>query len=98
MSKMSVGAFVLVAGLLGSAQPAQAGVFRGIQAVLAGILEVPISTLAGTFNGPLVLGTALGAVSGVINGAGLVASGVLELAASAVPIAKTLAPLIPLFM
>ena len=79
--------------------PAEADLIRGVGEVIGGVLQVPLSTLAGTFNGPPVVGTILGAVSGVINGVGLVARGAFDIAATAVPIAKAVAPfLIPVFL
>ena len=86
----------LVAGLVAvwMAWPAraEAAVVKGILEVLAGVLQLPLQTLAGTFNGPPVLGTVMGAASGLIQGTGLVAHGALELAMSGVSIAKSVAP------
>ena len=56
------------------------------------MLGLPLSILAGTVNGPPLIGTLAGAVNGTINGVGLVLSGAVEMAAAAVPIAKTVAP------
>ena len=87
------------ASLLLIAPPAQAGLVEGLQKVVAGVFAVPVSTLAGTFIGPPILGTVFGAVSGAVNGVGLVVSGVFDVAMSAVPIAKTVAPiLLPIFL
>ena len=89
----------LVVSLVGFATPAQADIIRGLQKIVAGVFQLPLSTLAGTFSGPPIVGTVVGALSGAFNGVGLVASGVLDLAASAVPIVKTVAPfLIPIFL
>jgi len=67
--------------------------------LLAGLLEIPRSTLAGTFNGPPLIGTALGAVGGAINGIGYVTQGAFEILGSAIPLAKAVAPfLIPIFI
>lgn len=79
--------------------PAHADLIRGIGLLLAGLLEIPRATLAGTFNGPPVIGTALGALGGTINGIGYVTQGTLELLGSAIPLAKAVAPfLIPIFI
>lgn len=87
-----------IAGLI-LAPSAHADFFVGLQKIIAGIFAVPLQTLAGTFNGPPLLGTLGGALSGAFNGIGLVLNGTLEVAASAVPIAKTVAPyLIPIFL
>ena len=78
---------------------AHADIVRGIADVITGVFQVPLSTLAGTFNGPPVLGTLLGAINGTVNGLGLVVRGALELAASGVSVAKTVGPyLIPIFL
>ena len=74
--------------------PVEAAVFRGIQEIIAGVFQLPVSIIAGTFTGPPVVGTVLGAVNGVTGGLGLVAHGVLELAASAFHVAKTVGPLV----
>ena len=67
---------------------------RGVQEVVAGIFQLPLSILSGTFNGPPVVGTLMGAFSGAVQGVGLLAHGALELAASGVSIAKAAAPFI----
>ena len=78
---------------------AEAAIVRGIQEVLAGVLQIPLSTIAGTFNGPPIIGTLFGALSGAVKGVGLVAHGALELAASGVSLAKTIGPyLIPFLL
>ncbi|MBI3458363.1 MAG: hypothetical protein HY002_21540, partial [Candidatus Rokubacteria bacterium] len=60
---LAAAAFLVVT--LGLASPAEAGLIRGIQEVVAGILQVPIATLVGTFSGPPVLGTVLGTANGL---------------------------------
>ena len=90
---------VLVAVLFLAAPPAHADIIRGLTKIVAGVLTVPASVLAGTFNGPPIIGTLAGAFSGTINGVGSVLSGVLDVASSAIPIAKAVAPyLIPVFL
>ena len=99
MKRISVAAAVLVVGVLFIAPSAEAAIFRGIQEVIAGVFQLPLSTIAGTFNGPPVVGTVFGAVNGLISGVGLVAHGALELADSALGVAKTVGPyLIPIFL
>ena len=71
---------------------AEAAIVKGILEVLTGVLQVPLQTIAGTFNGPPVLGTVMGAASGLLQGTGLVAHGALELAVSGVSIAKAVPP------
>ncbi|MBI3321405.1 MAG: hypothetical protein HYZ91_03960 [Candidatus Omnitrophica bacterium] len=83
---------IAVIGWLLVAPPAHAEIVRGVQEVISGVLQVPVSTLAGTFNGPPIIGTLLGVINGLIGGVGLVAHGTLELAASGVSIAKAVAP------
>ena len=78
---------------------AEADIIRGLGKMIMGVLQVPLSTLAGTFNGPPILGTVFGTINGVVQGIGLVASGAIDLAASGVSIAKTVGPyLIPIFL
>lgn len=90
------GVFILLAAMLLSAPaaPASASLGRGLQYLIGGILEIPRSTLAGTFGGFPVIGTLFGAASGVLRGALMVTRGALEL----VPVAAKLAPLIPVFL
>ena len=98
LRRLSVVAIVTI-GLLCMTPVAEANLIRGLQEVIGGVLQVPLSTLTGTFSGPPVLGTILGALSGVVHGVGMVAMGAFDIAASAVPIAKTIAPfLIPVFL
>jgi len=74
------------------AVPAEADVIRGIVKVVSGVLQVPLSTLVGTFSGPPVIGTLMGAINGTLQGLGLMASGALDLARSGIDIAKTVGP------
>lgn len=98
IKEISIAAAVIAAFLL-SAPPAEAEIVRGLQKIVAGVFALPFSTLAGTFSGPPVIGTVVGALNGAFNGVSLILSGTLDLAASAVPIAKTVAPfLIPIFL
>jgi len=83
---------VFVAGLLLAATPAHADIIRGVTKIIGGVLALPMSALAGTLNGPPVIGTLVGAVSGVFNGVGMVLGGVLDVASSAIPLAKAVAP------
>ena len=88
-----VGGLVVAVVMVADWQPpAEAAIVKGIMEIVSGVLQVPMSTLAGTFNGPPLVGTILGAANGLITGTGLVAHGALELGVSAVSIAKTVAP------
>ena len=80
------------------ATPAQADLIRGLGKIVAGVFAIPVGALVGTLNGPPLLGTVLGVASGAINTIGLVAGGTFEIAASAVPIAKTVAPFLLPFL
>ena len=80
--------------LMAPAAPASASLGRGLQYIIGGVLEIPRSTLAGTFGGFPVVGTLFGAVGGVLRGALMVTRGALEL----VPVAAKLAPMIPVFL
>ena len=95
-------ALVTAIGLLGAVlawpSPAAADILRGLAELVGGVVEVPLATLVGTFNGPPVIGTAIGAISGVATGVGMVAHGAFELVASAVPLAKAAAPFVLPFL
>ena len=88
----SLGGAAFLALTLGLASPAEAGLASGIQKVLAGVLQLPLSTLVGTFTGPPLLGTVLGAANGLVTGAGLVVNGAFEVAGAGVSLAKMVAP------
>ena len=99
MRRAGVASAAAVAVLLLCAPPAHADIIRGLTKILTGVLTLPVSIITGTFSGPPVLGTVLGVVNGAVGGVTMVASGLLDLAASAVPIAKAVAPfLIPVFL
>ena len=70
---------------------------RGLMRIVGGVLEVPRSTLAGTFGGPPIIGTVVGALSGAFHGVLMAAGGAIETIVSAIPLASKLAPLIPVF-
>ena len=89
---------LLIVVLLFAAAPAEAGILRGIQEVVTGVVNVPLQTLAGTFNGPPVVGTAVGAVRGLLGGLGLVTSGALNIGLGALGLAKTAAPFLLPFL
>jgi len=90
-SKISSPLF-LVGVLFAMATPAEASLFGGIAKVITGVLSLPLSILAGTVNGPPIIGTLAGAVNGTVQGVGLVLSGAVDLLQAAVPIAKAAAP------
>ncbi len=60
--------------------------------MVAGVLQVPVSLIVGTFSGPPIIGTLFGAVNGAIKGVGMVAGGVLELGMDGIGLAKMAAP------
>ena len=97
-SGAAAAAAALLVGLVLFTPPAEAGIVRGVQEIIAGVLQVPLSTLAGTFGGPPIAGTLFGAASGIFNGVGLVASGVLNVAFGALGIAKSVAPYVLPFL
>jgi len=72
--------------------PAYANPVSAVSKVVAGVLQVPVSLIVGTFSGPPIIGTLLGAVNGTIRGVGMVASGVLELGMDGIGLAKMAAP------
>ena len=85
-----VGAVCLITMAISST--AEAAIVKGLQEVVAGLLQLPLSTLSGTFHGPPVIGTVVGAASGLLSGVGLIAQGVLDLAVSGAAVAKAAAP------
>lgn len=92
MKRTGFAAAVLLVLLTALVTPAEAGIIQGIQEIVAGVLQVPLSTLAGTFGGPPIAGTLFGAVNGVFTGLGLVTSGALHVAFGALGLAKSVAP------
>lgn len=88
---------VLIAGSLCVGQPASAGLVNGVVNIVGGVLEVPRSILVGATQF-FPLGAVLGALTGTVRGVGMVLHGTLEVIGSAIPIAKKLAPLIPIFI
>jgi hypothetical protein len=78
--------------------PAEANLIRGLGRLISGVLAIPISTVAGTFSGPPILGTALGAVNGVVRAVGMAAGGALDIAASGVSLAKMAGPVLLPFL
>lgn len=90
---------VLIAGVLLVAQPApaSAGLIRGIQYLLAGVLETPRAAIAGTLQAPIV-GTALGAMGGAVRSVGYLSRGVLEVVGGVIPLAFKLIPILPFFL
>ena len=77
---------------------AEAGIVSGLTKVVMGVLGIPLSILAGTMNGPPILGTLGGALSGTTQGVGMVLSGAVDLAAAAIPIAKAAVPYLFFFL
>ncbi len=92
MRRYGLAVSALIIGVLLIVPPAEAAIVRGITEVLAGLFQLPLSTLVGTFSGPPVVGTVLGAMNGLLSGVGLVAHGALELAWSGAAAAKAVAP------
>ena len=96
-----IGLFVALVVLEGFAQPAQAdtgGLVGAVQDVFGAVVAIPFGAVAGTFNGPPVVGTVFGAVGGALQGILLTARGALKLVGVAIPLAAKAAPLIPLLL
>ncbi len=70
----------------------------GVGDIVTGVLAIPFDVLAGTFNGPPVIGTIGGALHGTIYALSSVTRGLLRLIGVAIPIAEKVAPLIPIFL
>lgn len=77
---------------------AEANILAGVTKMVVGVFAIPLSTLAGTFSGPPILGTLMGAVNGTIRGVTLVTSGALELALDGAGLAKAAAPYVLPFL
>ena len=91
--------FAVVAAVwLLAAPPAHAGLVSGIGRIVAGVFQLPLSTLVGTLSGPPVLGTVFGAVNGAIGTVTMVTGGVFEVAAAAIPWARAAAPFVLPFL
>lgn len=90
-------ALVFVAGL---PQPrAHANeLLGGVADIIGGVLALPMDTLAGTVQGPFLLGTVGGILRGAVHALGSTTRGVFRLVGVAIPMAAKVAPLIPLFL
>lgn len=71
---------------------AQANPISAVGKVVAGVLQVPVSIIVGTFSGPPIIGTLLGTANGLLQGTAMVAGGVLELGMDGIALAKMAAP------
>ena len=94
------GAYVLlVIGLcIASPRPAEANLISGLTKIVAGVFQLPVSILAGTFTGPPVIGTLMGAVNGTFRTVSFIAGGATELALDGVSLAKAAAPYVLPFL
>ena len=91
-------AAALAGSLLLLPPPAEANLVRGVKRIVAGALQVPISTLVGTVTGPPIVGTVMGAANGVVQGVGLIAGGAVDLASAGIAIAKKVGPFLLPFL
>ena len=87
----------MLVGVLGFAQPASAGLVRGVAYLAAGVIEVPRATLTGAVR-QFPIGIVTGALGGTLRGLGYLTRGVFEIVGAAIPIAKSVAPFIPIFL
>ena len=69
--------------------------FAGIGDIVQGAFALPIQVLAGTLNGPPIIGTVGGVLSGAMQTVTLTLRGVFRLATVAIPIASKAAPFLP---
>ena len=70
-SRSLIGIGGLLSGLCLAVPPAEAAIVRGVQKIIAGVFTLPLSVLAGTFNGPPLVGTLMGAVNGTMTSVSL---------------------------
>ena len=70
----------------------------GVADIIGGVLALPMDTLAGTVQGPFLLGTVGGILRGAVHALGSTTRGVFRLVGVAIPMAAKVAPLIPLFL
>ena len=89
-------AALLAVGLVAMPGRADADLIRGLGTIISGVFAVPEGIIAGTLNGPPIIGTIVGALAGTLNGVKMVTFGTLEVAGSAVPLALKLLPFLPL--
>ncbi|MBI4323102.1 MAG: hypothetical protein HY596_02370 [Candidatus Omnitrophica bacterium] len=91
-----------VAGLVMAARVPAAGaddgLLGGVADIVTGALSIPAGAIAGTLNGPPILGTVTGTLLGALNTLSLTSRGVLRLAGAVVPLVARLAPLLPVFL
>lgn len=69
--------------------------FGGISDLVQGVFALPIQVLAGTLNGPPIIGTVGGVLSGTMQTVSLTLRGVFRLVTVALPIASKAAPFLP---
>jgi len=98
VARLSAAVVVLGCVLLSAPRPAEAGILTGALRIVAGVVRLPLSALAGTFNGPPVVGTLFGVVNGAFQGVGLVTGGALEMAMGGAQLARMAAPLLLPFL
>jgi hypothetical protein len=91
-------ALVLAASSPPHAVHAQNELLGGVGDIVSGALSIPYGVLAGTLNGPPLIGTVSGALMGALNTVSLTTRGVLRLVGVAIPLAARLAPLLPIFL
>jgi len=91
-------AMVLIGSPFDQTAHAQNELLGGIGDIISGALSLPAGVLAGTVGGPPIIGTVSGAVFGALNTISLTLRGVLRLAGVAIPVAASLAPLLPIFL
>ena len=88
----------LVVAARAPAARADDGLLGGVADIVTGALSIPAGAIAGTLNGPPILGTITGTLLGVLNMLSVTSRGVLRLAGVAIPLATRLAPLLPVFL
>jgi len=91
-------AMILTGSPLGQTAHAQNELLGGVADIVSGALSLPAGVLAGTLGGPPVIGTISGAVFGALNTISLTLRGALRLVGVAIPVAASLAPLLPIFL
>ena len=80
------------------AQAALGDLVGGVGDIISGALAIPVETLAGTVQGPFILGTVGGILRGALRTVGYATRGALRVVGAAIPLAAKAAPLIPLFL
>ncbi len=89
---------IVLAGSLPQPRAHANELLGGIADIVGGVFALPMDVLAGTVQGPFLLGTVGGILRGAVHVLGSTTRGLFRLVGVAIPLAAKAAPLIPLFL